>query len=185
MTHGTDEHIGARVRVARIQAGYTQAVMAGLLGRSESWIQDLESGRLHLDRFSVINRVAELTDVDVVWLLGQPYRLDATSRTSPHRHIPALRAALRRAGLVLSGHPGLSPAAQRATAVTMQERARRAAVARQAADLPATVVDLPALVEDLTTSLLTETGTQREDALRLVVDVARTVRMALNALGYP
>lgn len=109
MTEATDQHIGTRVRIARTASGLTQVEMAGFLGRSEHWVQDIERGRLALDRYSVISSIADLTDVDVVWLLGQPYRLRGDGGSLAHAHIPALRTGLRRAGLVLSGHPGLTP----------------------------------------------------------------------------
>jgi transcriptional regulator with XRE-family HTH domain len=84
----SDEHIGARVRIARTAAGRTQAEMAGLLGRTEHWLQGVEAGRVSLDRFSVITAIAETCDVDVVWLLGQPYRLRSGAGQLAHAHIP-------------------------------------------------------------------------------------------------
>jgi transcriptional regulator with XRE-family HTH domain len=185
MPQGTDEHIGMRVRIARNAAGLTQTEMAGQLGRSEHWVQDVEAGRLPLDRYSLITAVADLCDVDVVWLLGQPYRLQRGSGSLAHAHIPALRTGLRRAGLILSGHPGLTPQAVAATADTMRDRSVKANAARQAANLPKVAGLLPAMVEDLNTALLVSEGAAREEALRLMADAARTARMALNQLGYP
>ncbi|WP_251054961.1 helix-turn-helix domain-containing protein [Streptomyces sp. ISL-66] len=49
MTQSPDTGTGARVRVARIAAGLTQAETAGLVGRSERWAEDVEAGRLPLD----------------------------------------------------------------------------------------------------------------------------------------
>lgn len=66
MAHSPDTGIGARVRVARIAAGLTQAEMAGLVGRSERWAEDVEAGRLLLDRYSLITAVATACEVDVV-----------------------------------------------------------------------------------------------------------------------
>ncbi|MFI8265770.1 MULTISPECIES: helix-turn-helix domain-containing protein [unclassified Streptomyces] len=53
MTHYPDTGIRARVRVARIAAGLTQAEMAGLVGRSDRWSEDVEADRLPLDRYSL------------------------------------------------------------------------------------------------------------------------------------
>jgi transcriptional regulator with XRE-family HTH domain len=185
MPEQTDMHIGARVRIARNAAGLTQLEMAGHLGRSEHWVQDVERGRLPLDRYSLITAIAELTDVDVVWLLGQPYRLQRGGGAHAHAHIPALRNGLRRAGLILSGHPGLTPQAVAADARPLAARAEKANRARQAANLPKVADLLPALIEDLNTALLLEVDAGREAALRLMADVARTSRMCLNQLGYP
>ncbi|MDK1473984.1 helix-turn-helix transcriptional regulator [Streptomyces sp. 549] len=185
MPRGNDEHIGARVRIARNAAGLTQTEMAGLLGRSEHWVQDVEAGRLALDRYSLITAVAEVTDVDVVWLLGQPYRLRDQAGPHAHTYIPALRAGLRRSGLILSGHPGLSPQAVVTDARSLAARAAEANRARQAANLPKVAALLPPLVEDLNSTLLVTEGPARHETLRLLVDAARTARMCLNQLGYP
>ncbi|GHB06569.1 helix-turn-helix domain-containing protein [Streptomyces termitum] len=185
MPLSSDEHIGTRVQIARNAAGLTQVELAGFIGRTESWVANVERGRQPLDRYSVITAIAERCDVDVVWLLGQPYRLQRGGGNLAHAHIPALRTGLRRAGLILSGHPGLAPSGVRSALGDMTARARKANTARQAANLPAVASLLPSLIEDLNTAVLVSEGRAREDALRLLADAARTARMCLNQLGYP
>ncbi|MFF4578378.1 helix-turn-helix domain-containing protein [Streptomyces sp. NPDC001373] len=186
MTQSPDTGIGARVRVARIAAGLTQAEMAGLVGRSERWAEDVEAGRLPLDRYSLITAVATVCEVDVVWLLGQPYRL-RREQGSAVPHVPALRAALRRSSLILSGHPGLVPSAPAADAQRVRDQAAATNRHRQGANLPAVAGLLPALLEDLnTTVLMHERGTAEwDEALRLLVDAARNARQTLNQTGLP
>lgn len=121
----------------------------------------------------------------MVWLLGQPYRLRIDNGSLAHAHVPALRHGLRRAGLILSGHPGLSPQSQTVDMRQIRSASANANAARQAADLPKVASLLPGIVEDLNTALLLQAGPQREDSLRLLVDAARTARMCLNQLGYP
>ncbi|MGA5497673.1 helix-turn-helix domain-containing protein [Streptomyces cinereoruber] len=181
----SDEHIGARVQIARNAAGLTQVELAGFLGRSESWVANVESGRQPLDRYSVITAIAERCDVDVVWLLGQPYRLQRGEGGLAHAHVPALRTGLRRAGLILSGHPGLTPQGGPVDLEGLRARVQKANTARQAANLPAVATILPSLVEDLNSAVLTANGVEREEALRLLADAARTARMCLNQIGYP
>ncbi|WP_329224270.1 helix-turn-helix domain-containing protein (plasmid) [Streptomyces sp. NBC_01485] len=187
MPLASDEHIGMRVRVARNAAGLTQMELADSLRHTESWIANVESGRQPLDRYSVITAIADRCDVDVVWLLGQPYRLQRNGGGNvAHAHIPALRTGLRRAGLILSGHPGLSPQGPAVDLATLRKRSGKANTARQAANLPQVATLLPPMVEDLNTALLAaEGGADKEEALRLLVDAARTARMCLNQLGYP
>lgn len=180
-----DEHIGTRVRIARNAAGLSQVELSDFLNRTESWMANVEAGRMPLDRYSLITAIAERCDVDVVWLLGQPYRLQRGEGTLAHAHIPALRTGLRRAGLILSGHPGLTPQGMPTDIATMRTKSVQANTARQAANLPKIATLLPAMIEDLNTAILTAEGTDREDALRLMVDAARTARMGLNQLGYP
>ncbi|WP_420082848.1 helix-turn-helix domain-containing protein (plasmid) [Streptomyces sp. JL4002] len=186
MTHSPDTGIGARVRVARIAAGLTQAEMAGLVGRSERWAEDVEAGRLPLDRYSLITAVATVCEVDVVWLLGQPYRL-RREQGSAVPHVPALRAALRRSSLILSGHPGLVPSGPATDAQSVRDQAAATNRHRQGANLPAVAGLLPGLLEDLnTTILMHERGTAEwDEALRLLVDAARNARQTLNQTGLP
>ncbi|MYT22186.1 helix-turn-helix domain-containing protein, partial [Streptomyces sp. SID7760] len=145
--------MGARVRVARIAAGLTQAEMAGLVGRSERWAEDVEAGRLPLDRHSLITAVATVCEVDVVWLLGQPYRLRREQGSAVPR-VPALRAALRRSSLILSGHPGLVPSGPAADIQRVRDQAAATNRHRQGANLPAVAGLLPGLLEDLNTTIL-------------------------------
>jgi hypothetical protein len=67
----------------------------------------------------------------------------------------------------------------------MRRRSRAANAARQAADLPKVATLLPPMIEDLNTTLLFVQDQGRADVLRLLVDAARTARMALYQLGYP
>ncbi|MEU7093050.1 helix-turn-helix domain-containing protein [Kitasatospora aureofaciens] len=181
-----DESIGARVRIARNAAGMTHAQLAGFIGRTEKWLENIEAGRLPLDRFSVITSIAERCDVDPAWLLGLPYRLQHGSGSLAHSYIPALRTGIRRAGLILSGHPGLTPTgAALVDLVDLRAQVVKASEARQAANLPKIARLVPPLIEDLNTAVLTLAGPPREEALRLLVDAVRTARMCLNQLGYP
>lgn len=181
----SDEHIGTRVRIARNAAGLTQVELGDFLSHTESWVANVEAGRMPLDRYSVITAIADCCDVDVVWLLGQPYRLQRGGGSLAHAHIPALRTGMRRAGLILSGHPGLDPQGAPVDLAGMREHSRKANAARQAANLPLVATLLPPMVEDLNTALLQADGADRAAALRLMVDAARTARMCLNQLGYP
>ncbi|MFI1361266.1 hypothetical protein ACH4TV_48095 [Streptomyces sp. NPDC020898] len=81
---------------------------------------NVENGRMPLDRYSLITAIADRCDVDVVWLLGQPYHLQRNGGNLTHAHVPALRTGLRRAGLILSGHPGLAPQGVPVDARTMR-----------------------------------------------------------------
>ncbi|MFD7130628.1 helix-turn-helix domain-containing protein [Streptomyces sp. NPDC059894] len=185
MPDGTDNHIGTRVRIARNAAGLTQRELADFLARTESWLANVEAGRMPLDRYSLVTAIAESCDVDVVWLLGQPYRLQRNGGNVAHAHVPALRTGLRRAGLILSGHPGLDPQGASVASAELRQNSAKANRARQAANLPAVATLLPGMIEDLNTAILVQEGPARDEALRYMVDAARTARMCLNQLGYP
>jgi transcriptional regulator with XRE-family HTH domain len=85
--------IGERVAWYRRRRGMSQEVLAGLVGRTEDWLQRAENNRIQLDRLSVIRSLAEVLDVSIGDLIGEPVLLDwtADSRTQT---VPALRAVL-------------------------------------------------------------------------------------------
>jgi transcriptional regulator with XRE-family HTH domain len=85
--------IGERVAWYRRRRGLSQEVLAGLVGRSANWLQKAENNRIELDRLSVIRLLAEVLDISIGDLIGEPVLLDwtADSRTQT---VPALRAVL-------------------------------------------------------------------------------------------
>jgi transcriptional regulator with XRE-family HTH domain len=85
--------IGERVAWYRRRRGMSQEVLAGLIGRTADWLQRAENNRIQLDRLSVIRDFAQVLDVSIGDLIGEPTLLDwtADSRTQT---VPALRAVL-------------------------------------------------------------------------------------------
>ena len=85
--------VGERVAWYRRRRGMSQEVLAGLIGRSADWLQRAENNRIQLDRLSVIRDLAQVLDVSIGDLIGEPMLLDwtADSRTQT---VPALRAVL-------------------------------------------------------------------------------------------
>ena len=85
--------VGERVAWYRRRRGMSQEVLAGLVGRTADWLQRAENNRIQLDRLSVIRSLADVLDVSVGDLIGEPMLLDwtADSRTQT---VPALRAVL-------------------------------------------------------------------------------------------
>jgi transcriptional regulator with XRE-family HTH domain len=64
------ESAGQRIARARRRRGMSQAVLAGLVGRSESWLSQVERGRRGVDRHSVLVRLAEILRVDLEEITG-------------------------------------------------------------------------------------------------------------------
>ena len=85
--------IGERVAWYRRRRGLSQEVLAGLVGRSADWLQKAENNRIELDRLSVIRLLAEVLDVSIGDLIGEPTLLDWTA-DSRSQTVPALRAVL-------------------------------------------------------------------------------------------
>jgi transcriptional regulator with XRE-family HTH domain len=61
---------GERIARARRRRGLSQAVLAGLVGRSESWLSQVERGRRGVDSHAVLTRMAAALRVEVEELTG-------------------------------------------------------------------------------------------------------------------
>jgi len=61
---------GQRIARARRRRGLSQAALAGLVGRSESWLSQVERGLRQVDSHSVLMSLAEVLRVDVAELTG-------------------------------------------------------------------------------------------------------------------
>ena len=66
--------IGERVRAYRRRRGLSQAALAGLVGRSKSWLSQVERGVRSVDRLSVVAEMARVLNVDVQDLTGRPWQ---------------------------------------------------------------------------------------------------------------
>ncbi|MDA3644328.1 helix-turn-helix domain-containing protein [Saccharopolyspora indica] len=104
-----DMTIGERVAFYRQRRGLTQAVLAGLVGRSEDWLRKVEHAVLPLDRLSVLRRLASALDVSLGDLIGEPVLMAWADETG-RRTVPALRVALMDHRQFLTGpQPGEPP----------------------------------------------------------------------------
>ena len=70
MISSNQEGTGQRIARARRRRGLSQAVLAGLVGRSESWLSQVERGKRGIDSHSVLLRLAEVLRVDIEELTG-------------------------------------------------------------------------------------------------------------------
>ncbi|TDC83088.1 XRE family transcriptional regulator [Micromonospora sp. KC606] len=86
--------IGRRVARWRVRRRMTQQMLADRLGKSKSWVDKVERGVRGLDRYSVIQEIAEVLRVDPAILLDpcQPPPTTATGLDG----VDAVRAALAR-----------------------------------------------------------------------------------------
>ncbi|HEY3685761.1 MAG TPA: helix-turn-helix transcriptional regulator [Streptosporangiaceae bacterium] len=64
-----DTHeVGRRIAENRRRRGLSQSVLAGLIGRSESWLSQVERGKRRIDAHSVLLRMSEILGVDTAKL---------------------------------------------------------------------------------------------------------------------
>ena len=67
---GDQDAAGARIARARRRRGLSQSVLAGLVGRSESWLSQVERGKRGVDSYAALTRMAEVLRVEVEELTG-------------------------------------------------------------------------------------------------------------------
>jgi transcriptional regulator with XRE-family HTH domain len=92
MTPSDCEAAGQRVARARRRRGLSQAVLAGLVGRSASWLSQVERGKRSVDSHSVLLRLTEVLRVDLEELTGSADR-NETGRPA-HPAAPLIEQAM-------------------------------------------------------------------------------------------
>jgi transcriptional regulator with XRE-family HTH domain len=132
--------IGERIRIYRGRRGLSQKELAGLVGRSESWLSQVERGVRSVDSFSVLVDVAQVLKTNVQTLAGT--RLEyAPNGDIQVDGLDAVSAALA-VYPALEGLPDPAPSSREDV-----ERICEAAHARyQAADYSAAARMLPSLI---------------------------------------
>lgn len=73
--------VGQRIARARRRRGLSQAVLAGLLGRSESWLSQVERGKRTIDSHAVLTRLSEVLRVDIAELTEPDSQYGAVPRS--------------------------------------------------------------------------------------------------------
>ncbi|SQE00676.1 Helix-turn-helix domain protein [Parafrankia sp. Ea1.12] len=106
MTEPT-QTLGERVAFHRKRRGLSQVELGRLIGRSESWVSQVERNARKVDRLSVLAQVADVLGVPVTDLAPDVPTEAVASESEPWRD------ALR---LALTGHPALSAVASAPTA---------------------------------------------------------------------
>jgi transcriptional regulator with XRE-family HTH domain len=83
MTPSDREANGQRIARARRRRGLSQAVLAGLVGRSESWLSQVERGKRGVDSHGVLVSLAEVLRVDIEEITGSGDEGKVGRRTHP------------------------------------------------------------------------------------------------------
>ena len=70
-----DGGVGERIKAYRRRRGLSQAALAHLIGRSESWLSQVERSILPVENLGVLVKLAEVLRVDIRVLTGLPFYL--------------------------------------------------------------------------------------------------------------
>ncbi|MFD7943656.1 helix-turn-helix domain-containing protein [Streptomyces sp. NPDC059744] len=157
---GLGDHlsIGERIAFYRKRRGYTQEVLAGLVGRSTDWLAKAESGRRKPPRIDMLAELARILRVPLGDLVGQSMLVEDEKQQDD---VPAVRDALmspRRLSRLLFGPeagaqlPTPAPAAARVENVWNDYQGGR---------LGSVIAALPALLQ--TAQELEDRAARREE----------------------
>jgi len=175
------EVAGQRIARARRRRGLSQAVLAGLVGRSESWLSQVERGKRGIDSHSVLARLAEVLHVDIEELTGSGDRGEPGRRAHP-------ATSLIEQAMMAYGAPG-APAEREdpdpeARMDYLRAKARSAYQSYQATRYDATGRILPGLIRGVETAARS-VGAADPDACGVRVLVYDTTAALLNRVGEP
>ena len=128
----------------RRRRGLSQVALAGLIGRSESWLSQVERGLCSVDRLSVLLDIARILHVDVESLIGRPWQL-APNGGAVAQGLDLVRQVMTRYDHLLGvDAPGMPPRQELSVQVARLHQdygaARYESVIRQLPDL-ITVID--------------------------------------------
>lgn len=167
--------VGKRIAAYRRRRGLSQAALAGLVGRSESWLSQVERGVRSVDRMSVLLDLSRLLHVDVQALTGAPWQL-APNGGPRAEGIEKIRGVLTQyTNLITTERPAPAVAGLRSSASLMHSD-------YQAAKYTTVIRDLPGLLEAADAALVDASTDDREAALSYV-DVYVVASKLLTKLG--
>jgi transcriptional regulator with XRE-family HTH domain len=118
--------IGERIALQRRRRGLSQAKLAGLVGRSESWLSQVERGARPIERLGILVALARVLEVPVSELTGAP---PPTVRDPGEQHgaVEQIRLALSAFDfLTLLMRPGTEVAVPAPDLADLRERVDRA-----------------------------------------------------------
>jgi transcriptional regulator with XRE-family HTH domain len=169
--------VGGRIAAYRRRRGLSQAALAGLVGRSESWLSQVERGVRSVDRMSVLLDMAKILHVEVESLIGRPWQL-APNGGAVAQGLDAVRQVLTRYDHLLGvDAPAVPPLpelrAQVATLHRDYQAARYEDVVRDLPDLLTVIDGVPRLAAD----------EERAESLRVYVSAYVGAAKLLTKLG--
>jgi transcriptional regulator with XRE-family HTH domain len=177
-----DMPIGERIAIYRRRRGLTQLVLAGLVGRSESWLSQVERGIRPIDRLSVLIDIAHVLKVNVTDLTGQPFSL-APNGNLENQTVHAIRQALTRYDAILVVDPASGNDAARPNPMTLRRDLRQAWQLRQAARYTELGIMLPRLLADTERATSELDGADRLAAFAVSAETYHLTAMALKKFG--
>jgi transcriptional regulator with XRE-family HTH domain len=169
--------VGERIAAYRRRRGLSQAALAQLVGRSESWLSQVERGVRSVDRLSVLLDLAKILHVDVASLTGSPWQY-APNGGSVTSGLDDLRRFFSR----YDNLTGVEPAGG-VTVASLATQAAETHAAYQAAKYEEVIVGLPELLTAADALHHTASSAERRDALVGYADAYGVAAKLLTKMG--
>jgi transcriptional regulator with XRE-family HTH domain len=188
---------GARVALFRRRKGLSQRALARAVGRSESWMSQVERDIIPVGRLSVLHRLADALDVSIYDL--EPAGLDPPPETPAERADRAPVEALDGLRSVIVGHPDLGGLLSTGDGGALEDvdtaelarsvdeawaAARRWALVELGQRLAAVIPDLEAAARAPRAASAGTAGTDGTDGTELSLLLARAYRAAATAFTF-
>ena len=170
--------IGERIAAYRRRRGISQAALAGLVGRSESWLSQVERGVRSVDRLSVLLDMSRILHVDVQALIGRPWEL-APNGGGQEDELAGVRRFFGRYDELADS--GEEPVLQR----DLRNRIATAHNRYQAAEYRDLVADLPSLLGEVDATRYGNGGGGRRETLLAYVYAYVAGAKLLTKMGAP
>jgi transcriptional regulator with XRE-family HTH domain len=119
-------HVGEKVAAHRKRRGLSQDALAGLVGKSRTWLSQVERGLRDVDRLSTLSELAGVLRVEVADLIDADWR-SAPDVAPQVRALDAIRSQLAGYSHLLSEDVDLWPLPQLRSASVLVNRAYQAA----------------------------------------------------------
>ncbi|MEO3937534.1 helix-turn-helix transcriptional regulator [Dermatophilaceae bacterium Soc4.6] len=170
--------MGERIAAYRRRRGISQAALAGLVGRSESWLSQVERGVRSVDRLSVLLDMSRILHVDVEALIGRPWDLAPNGGAQEDELVGIRRFFGRYDELAGVASDPLPPK-------DLRTRIARAHTRYQAAEYRGLVEDLPDLLGHVDVTRFNGRDSNRRETLLAYVYAYVAGAKLLTKLGVP
>jgi transcriptional regulator with XRE-family HTH domain len=175
--------IGERIALIRRRRGLSQAKLAGLVGRSESWLSQIERGARPIERLGIIGELARVLDVPVSELTGAAPRL-VRDPAEQHAAVEEMRLTLSAFDfLALLLRPEADGSVPESDLVDMRAKVDRVWQLTHASDYTNLAPLFSSLLADGERAAHTSNGDRRAEVFELLAQTYQAVAAIMSKLG--
>ena len=179
----TNGPVGERIAIYRRRRGLSQEVLAGLIGRSVSWLSQVERGTRAVDRMSVLIDLSRALKVDIAELTGQPFALAPNGGLEPEGLAEIRRVLMRYTQLPGAINPSSSGITAPPDLLRLRSRVDAAWRLRQASRYEQLGRRMANLITDAEQATQYHHGDEQRTAFALLAETYQVARAMLRKLG--